>query len=92
MTSGDAKLFASLLFSHKHLWITFETYRYLQEHPEMDWETAHDLFSEEADEVYETLAAALREGKPIEDMLQTVLLHAQMTLNEQRRKMKDEPN
>lgn len=49
MTAEEEKLFTALLFSHKHLWITFETYRYLQEHPEMDWETVHDRFSEEAD-------------------------------------------
>ena len=90
MTAEEEKLFTSLLFSHKHLWITFETYRYLQEHPEMDWETVHDLFSEEADEVYQTLAAAVHEGKPIADSLETVLLHARMTLNEQRKKMKGE--
>jgi hypothetical protein len=69
MTPDEQKLFTDLLFSHKHLWTTFETYRYLQEHPEMDWETAHDRFFEEADEVYQTLADVLLEGKPIEDSL-----------------------
>ena len=90
MTAEEEKLFTGLLFSHKHLWITFETYRYLQEHPEMDWETVHDRFSDEADEVYQTLAAAVHEGKPVADSLETVLLHARMTLNEQRKKMKGE--
>lgn len=90
MTAEEEKLFTALLFSHKHLWITFETYRYLQEHPEMDWETVHDRFSEEADAVYQTLADALLEGKPIADSLQTVLLQAQMTVNERRTKMKGE--
>ena len=90
MTDEEKRLFFSLLFSHKHLWITFEEYRYLREYPEMDWETVHDRFSEEADEVYQTLAAAVLEEKPIEDSLRTVLLHAQMTLNEQRKKMEGE--
>ena len=90
MTEEEKRLFASLLFSHKHLWITFEEYRYLREHPEMDWETVHDRFSEEADEVYQTLADAVLEERPIEDSLQTILLHAQMTLNDQRNKMKGE--
>lgn len=90
MTTEEHKLFANLLFSHKHLWITFEEYRYLQEHPEMDWETVHDRFSEEADEVYQTLADALLEGRPIADSLQTVLLQAQMTVAERRKQMKGE--
>ena len=47
-----------------------------EEHPEMDWETVHDRFSDEADAVYQTLADAVHEGKPIADSLQTVLLHA----------------
>lgn len=90
MTADEQKLFSSLLFSHKHLWITFEEYRYLQEHPEMDWETVHDRFSEEADEVYQTLADALLEERPIGDSLQTVLLQAQMTVAERRKQMKGE--
>jgi hypothetical protein len=90
MTEEEKRLFASLLFSHKHLWITFEEYRYLQEHPEMDWETVHDRFSEEADEVYQTLADALLEEKPIADSLQTILLQAQLTVGERRKKMKDD--
>jgi hypothetical protein len=90
MTTEEQKLFSSLLFSHKHLWITFEEYRYLQEHPEMDWETVHDRFSEEADEVYQTLADALLEERPLEDSLRTVLLQAQMTLAERRKQMKGE--
>ena len=40
--------------------------------------------------VYQTLADALLEGKPIADSLQTVLLQAQMTVNERRTKMKGE--
>lgn len=90
MTTEEARLFTNLLFSHKHLWITFEEYRYLREHPDMDWETVHDRFSEEADAVYQTLADAVLEGKPIADSLQTVLLHAEMSLNENRRKMRDQ--
>ena len=77
MTTEEARLFTNLLFSHKHFWITFEDVSvFTRSIPDMDWETVHDRFSEEADAVYQTLADAVLEGKPIADSLQTVLLHA----------------
>jgi hypothetical protein len=88
MTHEEKQLFINLLFSHRHLWMTFEEYRYLQEHPDVDWETAHETFFEESDEVYKSLAAALLEGKPIAEQLQTVLSQSDLTQAETLRKLK----
>jgi hypothetical protein len=90
MTTEEKMIFIELLFAHRHLWMTFQEYRYLQEHPEMDWETAHEIFFEESDEVYNSLADALREEQPIRDKLRTVLLQSQLTEVEVRDRMKKE--
>jgi hypothetical protein len=90
MTDKEQKQFANLLFSHKHLWIGFEVFRYLTEHPEMDYETVHERFSEEAYEVYQSVADALLEERPIEEVLRTVLLHSQLSEVETRDRMKKE--
>jgi len=89
MTSEEQMMFTELLFAHRHLWMTFQEYRYLQVHPEVDWETAHLIFHEESDEVYNSLVAAMREGQPIRDKLQTVLLQSQLTEAEARDQMKN---
>jgi len=89
MTIEEKTIFINLLFAHRHLWTTFQEYRYLQEHPDTDWETAHEIFFEESDEVYNSLAEALREEQPIQDKLQTVLLQSQLTEVEVRNWMKN---
>jgi len=89
MTIEEKTIFINLLFAHRHLWTTFQEYRYLQEHPDMDWETAHEIFFEESDEVYNSLAEALREEQPIQDKLQTVLLQSQLSEVEVRNWMKN---
>jgi hypothetical protein len=90
MTREEMLFFSNLIFSHKHLWLAFEEYRYLQEHPEMDWDTVHERFSDEADPIYQSLADALHEGKPLGEALQTVLLHSQLTEVEALRRWKDQ--
>ena len=82
MTTEERTLFINLLFAHKHLWTTFQEYRFLQEYPDTDWESAHERFSEEAYDVYQSVADALLEGRPLQDTLETVLLHGQLTQNE----------
>lgn len=89
MTHDEKLLFSNLLFSHKHLWIAFQEHRYLTEHPEMDYQTVHERFSDEADPIYQSLADALLEEQPIQDSLQTVLLHSQLTQNEALKRWKD---
>ena len=79
MTTEEKMIFIELLFAHRHLWMTFQEYRYLQEHPDMDWKTAHEIFFEESDEVYNSLAEALREEQPLQDKLRTVLLQSELT-------------
>jgi hypothetical protein len=79
MTYEEKTLFTEFLFAHRHLWMTFQEYRYLHDHPEVDWETAHEIFHEESDEVYNSLAEAVREGQPLQDKLQTVLLQSRLT-------------
>lgn len=76
MTSEEQQLFVQLLLSHRHLWMAFEEFCYLQEHPEMDWETVHQRFAEESEEIYQSLTDALLEGKPVQDTLRTILLLA----------------
>jgi hypothetical protein len=90
MTHEEKQLFINLLFSHKNLLITFQEYRYLQEHPEADWETVHERSFEEADEVYQSLSDALLEGKPLEDALQTILLQAKLIQAEVLKNLKGE--
>jgi hypothetical protein len=79
MKEPEMLLFIELLSSHRHLWVTFQTYRYLQEHPEVDWLTAHTIFQQESAEVYNSLADTLNEEQPIQDKLQTVLLQSKLT-------------
>ncbi|HEY0307772.1 MAG TPA: hypothetical protein VGB94_06390 [Acidobacteriaceae bacterium] len=88
MTEPEGKLFIDLLFAHRHLWMTFQEYRYLQEHPEVDWEAAHEIFSEISQDIYTRLADAVREEQPIQDKLQTVLLQSRLTEVEVRNQMK----
>jgi len=88
VTTDEQMIFVELLFAHRHLWMTFQEYRYLQEHPEVDWETAHEIFFEESHEVYNSLADALREGQPIRDKLRTVLTQSQLTEAEVRNELK----
>jgi hypothetical protein len=88
MTTEEKMMFTSLLFAHRHLWMTFQEYRYLQEHPDVDWEAAHEIFHEESDEVYNSLAEAVREGQPLQDKLQTVLLQSELTQAEVQNWMK----
>jgi hypothetical protein len=88
MTTEENMIFIELLFAHRHLWMTFQEYRFLQEHPEKDWDTAHEIFFEESDEIYNSLADALREGQPVRDKLRTVLLQSQLTEVEVRDWMK----
>jgi hypothetical protein len=90
MTESEMLLFTELLFAHRHLWMTFQEYRYLQENPEADWMTAHKIFFEQSDEVYESLAASLRDEQPIRDKLQTVLLQSHLTEVEVQDRMKKE--
>ena len=89
MTIEEQKMFSSLLFAHRHLWMTFQVYRYLQEHPEMDWETANGIFFEESEEVYNSLAEALLEEQPLQDKLQTILLQSRLTETEVRNRLKN---
>ena len=88
MTEDEKMIFIDLLFAHRHLWMAFQEYRYLQEHPEVGWAVAHEIFHEETDEVYNSLADALREEQPIQDKLRTVLLQSQLIEVEVRKQMK----
>jgi hypothetical protein len=88
MTDEEEMIFIELLFAHRHLWMTFQESRYLNEHPETDWETAHRIFFEESDDIYTRLADALREGQPIRDKMRTVLLQSQLAEVEVRDQMK----
>ena len=91
MTQEDLhQLFIRLLFSHRHLWMTFEEYKFLHEHPDMDWKTAHVAFVEESEEAYKSVADALLEGKPIAEKLQTVLLQSELTQAEVQTKLKNQ--
>jgi hypothetical protein len=89
MTHDEKMLFIEFLFAHRHLWMTFQEFRYLQEHPDVDWETAHEIFFEETHEVYDSLAEAVREGRPIEDSLRTVLTQSTLTRVDVEKWMKD---
>jgi len=88
MTSEEKQLFVNLLFNHRHLWMTFQEYRYLQERPDVDWETAHEVFFEETEDIYKSLADALLEGQPLQDKLETVLLQSRLTQVEVQERMK----
>jgi hypothetical protein len=90
MKEAEMLLFTQLLFSHRRLWMTFQTYRYLQEHPDMDWETVNRIFYEQSDEAYNSLAEALNAEQPIRDKLQTVLLQSELTEIEVRDRLKKE--
>lgn len=80
----DNEVFTRLLFSHKHLWVRYQAMKHLREFPNDDPELAQERFCEAADEVYQPLIDALREGQPIQDALQTVLSVADIALAEGR--------
>jgi hypothetical protein len=77
----DNKLFTTLLFNHKHLWIAYQTVRRLKDFPDEDPETVHGRFCDTADEIYQPLTDALFEGEPLQDALETVLLVADHALD-----------
>jgi hypothetical protein len=88
MTEEEHRMFIDLLFSHRHLWITFEEYRYMQEHPDVDWEAAHEVFHEESYDAYNDLAESLLAGKPLQERLRTVLRQSELSQAEIREQMK----
>lgn len=90
MKEAEMLLFTQLLFSHRRLWMTFQAYRYLEEHPQADWESANRIFWEQSHEVYSDLAEALNAEQPIRDKLQTVLLQSELTEIEVRDRLKKE--
>lgn len=80
----DQVLLTRLIFNHKHLWIAFQEVKHLKEFPDDDPELVHERFCDAADEVYQPIEAALLEGRPLQDALQTVLLAADIALAEGR--------
>lgn len=78
MKEAEMLLFTQLLTAHRRLWMTFQAYRYLEEHPQADWESANQIFWEQSQEVYNSLAEALNDEQPIRDKLQTVLLQSRL--------------
>jgi hypothetical protein len=88
MTEPEMLLFTELLFAHRRLWMTFQAYRYLEEHPQADWEYANQIFWEQSHEVYSDLAEALNDEQPIRDKLQTVLLQSHLAETEIRDQLK----
>ena len=82
MTPDDRDLFVNLIFSHKRLFIAFQEIRRLKEFPNDDPELVHERFCDAAEEVYQSLEAALLEGRPLQDALRTVLLATNIALAE----------
>ena len=82
MTEEEQKMFTHLLFDHKHLWIAFQETRHLRRFPNDNPETVHGRFVDAAHEVYHPLEDALLEGRPIRDILETVLLASQIAQSE----------
>lgn len=89
MDTNEGILFSQLLFDHKALWVTLQTSRYLQEHPEMGWVEVYERFSEETYELYQSLANAVLGEQPLQDPLKTVLLNSLLTMAELRDQMRD---
>jgi hypothetical protein len=88
MTQEETEFFINLLLSHRHLWMTFQEYRYLQENPGVDWETAHEKFLEESEDSYQAVADALLDGQPLEDKLQTVISQSDLAQTEVLKELK----
>jgi hypothetical protein len=85
MTEDEEKLFSTLMFDHKHLWIALQETKHLNEFPDDDPYEVHVRFSEAAAEVYQPLADALLEGQPLKDTFETVLLSSTIALKEARK-------
>jgi hypothetical protein len=60
----------------------------MTEHPETDYDTVHERIFDEVDDVYQTLQDALVEDKPLDEALETVLLHSQLIEVEVRNRLK----
>ena len=88
MTHEERLQFSNLLFAHKHLLTLFQEYRYMTEHPETEYETIHERIFDEVDDVYQTLQVALVENEPLDEALETVLLHSQLIEVEVRNRLK----
>jgi len=82
MTDDEQKLFTHLLFDHKHLWIAFQETKHLREFPDDDPEEVHGRFVEAAYDVYHPLEEALLDGRPIRDILETILLASSIAQSE----------
>ena len=62
----------------------------MTEHPETDYDTVHERIFDEVDDVYQTLQDALVEDKPLDEALETVLLHSQLIEVEVRNRLKSQ--
>ena len=60
----------------------------MTEHPETDYDTVHERIFDEVDDVYQTLQVALVEDEPLDEALETVLLHSQLIEVEVRNRLK----
>ena len=78
MTHEEKLLFSNVLFSHKHLLTLFQEYRYMGEHPESDYDTAHERFFDEVGNVYKTLEDALIGETSLKEPLETVIMHSHL--------------
>ena len=88
MTLEEKQSFSNLLFAHKHLLTLFQEFRYMTEHPESDYETVHERFFEEVDDVYQSLQDALVEDTPLKEPLETVITHSHLIEVEVRNSLK----
>jgi hypothetical protein len=82
MTKEELQMFTHLLFDHKRLWIAFQETRHLRKFPTDDPEEVHGRFVDAAYEVYHPLEDALLEGKPLRDILETILLASSIAQSE----------
>ena len=78
----DHKSFTNLLFSQKHLWVEYQTVRWLRDHPEDDPESVHGRFVDAASGIYHPLEEILLERLPTQDELETILLAADLAMAE----------
>lgn len=88
MTEKDRLLFNNLLFAHKHLLTLFQEFRYMNDHPEADFESVHERFFDEVGDVYKTLEDALVDDTPLEEPLDTVITHSHLIEVEVRNSLK----
>lgn len=77
MDTEETLVVSQLISAYKHLWITHQEFKYLDQHPGADPEEVHGEFVETAYDLFLPLNEALLQRQPLQDVLQKLVREIQ---------------